>query len=103
MIEYTVRVRSNGSKFWYLNGHLHREDGPAIEYSDGDKYWYLNGQCHREDGPAIEYSSGSKAWFLNDIQHTEEDYNKKMNPVTVKELSVSEISQLLGYEIKVVK
>ena len=81
MIEYTVKVHSNGSKYWYLNGQYHREDGPAIEGSNGDKYWYLNG-----------------------TEYTEKEYNLKMNPVPViKELSVSEISQLLGYEIKVVK
>jgi len=33
----------SGSKRWYLNGKLHREDGPAIEWNDGDKRWYLNG------------------------------------------------------------
>tara|TARA_R110000868_G_scaffold75946_3_gene218779 strand:+ start:5587 stop:5778 length:192 start_codon:yes stop_codon:yes gene_type:complete len=31
-----------GSKFWYLNGLLHREDGPAIEWFDGGKYWYYH-------------------------------------------------------------
>ena len=31
MIEYTVKVYDNGDKEWYLNGKLHREDGPAIE------------------------------------------------------------------------
>ena len=44
MIEYTVKVYSNGNKSWYFNGELHREDGPAIEYSDGYKEWYLNGE-----------------------------------------------------------
>ena len=103
MIEYTVKVYSCGAKSWYLNGQRHREDGPAIELSSGTKSWYLNGQRHREDGPAVDYSDGYKSWYLNDTKYTEEEYNKKMNPVTVKELSVSEISQLLGYEIKVVK
>ena len=127
MIEYTVKVHSNGDKYWYLNGQLHREDGPAVESSNGDKYWYLNGQRHREDGPAVEGTDGSKYWYLNGQLHredgpavewragdkswylngnyyTEKEYNLKMNPVPViKELSVSEISQLLGYEIKVVK
>ena len=28
---------------YYLNGKFHRENGPAIEYSDGGKSWYLNG------------------------------------------------------------
>jgi hypothetical protein len=31
MIKYTVKVYANGHKHWYLNGKLHREDGPAIE------------------------------------------------------------------------
>ena len=31
MIEYTVKVWGNGNKSWYLNGKLHREDGPAYE------------------------------------------------------------------------
>ena len=34
--------RANRSKEWYLNGLLHREDGPAVEYANGDKEWYLN-------------------------------------------------------------
>jgi hypothetical protein len=31
-------------KEWYINGQLHREDGPAIEYIDGSKSWYINGE-----------------------------------------------------------
>ena len=30
--------------FWYQNGELHREDGPAIEWADGDKEFYINGE-----------------------------------------------------------
>ena len=64
MIEYTVRVHGNGDKFWCLNGKLHREDGPAIEYGNGDKFWCLNDKLHREEGPAIEYVNGDKHWCL---------------------------------------
>jgi hypothetical protein len=32
----------NGTKYWYVNGHLHRTDGPAIEYADGHEEWYFN-------------------------------------------------------------
>jgi hypothetical protein len=39
---------SNGDKYWYRNGELHREDGPAIEWADGDKYWFLNGKLYSE-------------------------------------------------------
>ena len=77
MIEYTVKVYDNGNKFWYLNGELHREDGPAVEYDDGSKDWYLNGKLHREDGPAIECDDGSKAWYLNDKELTEKEFNAR--------------------------
>jgi hypothetical protein len=32
-------------------------------YDNGNKSWELpNGKFHREDGPAVEYSNGSKQW-----------------------------------------
>ena len=74
MIEYTVKVYSDGYKAWYLNGKRHREDGPALEDSDGDKAWYLNNKLHREDGPAVEYSKGYKEWYLNDKELTEQQH-----------------------------
>ena len=58
-------VDEYGHKFWLLNGKLHREDGPAVEYADGSKSWYINGKCHREDGPAIEWSDGTKEWYVD--------------------------------------
>ena len=48
MIEYKVRVYDDGSKFWYLNDQLHREDGPACEEADGTKWWYLKGKFMTE-------------------------------------------------------
>ena len=60
---------SYGSKRWYLNGELHRTDGPALEYPDGDKRWYLNGKYHRIDGPAIEFAHGSEEWWVNGLLH----------------------------------
>jgi len=59
---------TNGDKFYYLNGKLYREDDPAIESPNGDKEWFLNGKRHREDGPAVE-SDGDKYWFLNGKRH----------------------------------
>ena len=64
-------IHSDGTKAWYLNYKLHREDGPAIEYPNGSKEWWLNGHCHREDGPAVEYASGTKEWWLNNEFLTE--------------------------------
>ena len=62
------------SKYWFLNGKLHRTDGPAIEYADGTKRWYLNGEYHRIDGPAVEYPDGTKRWFLNGKYYTREEH-----------------------------
>ena len=72
------RIHTNGTKEWYLNGKLHREDinpetgltCPAVEYANGNKEWYLNGKLHREDGPAVEYAN--KYWYLNDKLHRED-------------------------------
>ena|SRR5579859_2020753 len=58
-----------GTKRWYLGNLLHREDGPAQEYSNGDKAWYLYGQLHRIDGPAIEYINGDKSYYFNGHLH----------------------------------
>ena len=69
---------SDGSKLWYLNGQRHREDGPAWENANGTKLWFLNGLRHRENGPACEYSDGSKLWYLNDVHYTEKVYNDKI-------------------------
>ena len=63
---------SDGTKKWYLNGNLHREDGPALEYPHGTKKWYLNGKYHREDGPALEHANGRKEWYLNGKIHRED-------------------------------
>ena len=77
MKTYKVDVYSNGTKYWSLNGKLHREDGPAIEYANGTKYWYLNGELHKEDGPATEYANGEKYWYLKGEQLTEAEFNKR--------------------------
>ncbi len=63
---------AGGRREWWINGNHHREDGPAIEYANGDKRWYQNGRPHREDGPAIEYTNGSKYWYKNGIPHRED-------------------------------
>jgi hypothetical protein len=100
MKEYTVKVDEKGTKYWYLNGKLHREDGPACEWANGSKSWYLNGERHREDGPAMEFADGTKYWLLDGIVYSEKEYWNRLKPV--KELTVAEIEALLGHRIKVV-
>ena len=62
-------VSPDGAKQWWMNGKLHRVDGPAVEYTDGNNSWYLNGKLHRVDGPACEWADGKKDWYLNDELH----------------------------------
>ena len=83
MKEYTVTVDDYGTKMWYLNGELHREDGPAVEYADGDKFWFLHGERHREDGPAIEFPNGNKYWCLNGEPVTEQEHKRRTSRVTM--------------------
>jgi hypothetical protein len=88
---------NNGHKIWYLNGKYHRADGPAHEYSNGHKIWYLNGKAHRADGPAIEYSDGHKSWYLEGVKVTEQAVMKP-----VKEMTIVEIEALLGHPIQII-
>ena len=83
-ITYEVKVYVSGSKYWYLNGKLHREDGPAIEYADGSKFWYLDGKRYSEadwkkavnpdscDGKTVEIDG--KKYRLTEIQGDKNGY-----------------------------
>jgi len=73
---YTIDVDAYGHREWWLNGQLHREGGPAVEWENGNREWWLNGQLHREGGPACEYADGTRAWYLNDQNMTEEEHRK---------------------------
>ena len=69
---------SDGDTEWWANGQRHRADGPAIEYATGHKEWWVNGKLHRTDGPAIEWANGRKEWWANDKELTEEEHAKRI-------------------------
>lgn len=73
MNTYTVDSLS-GTKYWFLDRLLHREDGPAIEHANGTKFWYQNDNLHREDGPACEFADGMKFWHIDGKQITEKEF-----------------------------
>ena len=75
---------SNGYKSYYLNGKRHRENGPAVEIKDGFKFYYINDKRHREDGPAMEYENGHKDYYINDKHLTEKEFNNRNNPTLDK-------------------
>ena len=76
---YEVIVYDDGTKEWLQHSKLHREDGPAREWSDGTKEWLLSGKFHREDGPAVEWANGEKYWYLNDKRLSEQEFNQRMS------------------------
>jgi len=65
-------VDEYGTERWFLNGLLHRLDGPAVSWSDGEQRWYQDGQQHRLDGPAAISADGAEAWYLNGLLHRED-------------------------------
>ena len=124
MKTYTVTVEYDGTKRWYLNNKVHREDGPAVEYADGTKYWflddilhrtdgpaveyvngnklwYLDGKLHRTDGHAVEYADGTKEWYLNDVQYTEAEWRKQTQKV--KSPCVGKVVEIDGVKYKFVE
>ena len=58
-----LHVDANGTKRWYKNGLLHRDDGPAVIWSDGRQEWWKDGNWHRDDGPAVICTSGTHYWY----------------------------------------
>ena len=44
IMKSTKSITEDGYERWCLpNGKWHREDGPAIIYSNGEQRWYING------------------------------------------------------------
>jgi hypothetical protein len=66
MKEPELFVNKDGAKRWWVDGKLHRLDGPAYEGADGAKSWWVDGKLHRLDGPAVERANGYKAWYVDD-------------------------------------
>lgn len=75
---------SDGRKIWYQNGLVHRDDGAALIYVNGGKEWYIHGKRHRVDGPAVDTFSASghvQRWFIQGDEYTEEQFKKHMEKV----------------------
>lgn len=53
---------------WYLNGSIHRENGPALEYLNGDVCWYFKNRLHRENAPAV-ISKNIVEWWNHGVRH----------------------------------
>jgi hypothetical protein len=98
--EYIIKIHDYGTKEYFLNGKLHREDGPAVEYSSGTKCWYLDGECHRHDGPAIEWADGVQSWYLNGKEYSLEEYLKKINKTPACPACEAKVVEIEGKKYK---
>ena len=59
------------------------------------KFWKdSDGRLHREDGPAEEYSNGDNFYWLEGIEYTEEEYWEK-----IKELKKCKLFKLNNNKI----
>jgi len=47
-----------------VNGWLHREDGPAVEYDDDEPEWYLRGNVTEE---SVVMDDAKRAAFLKKV------------------------------------
>jgi hypothetical protein len=50
-----------------------------VVYDDRTEWSNGLGLLHREDGPALEWSNGTKIWSLNGKMLTEEEHRKQVN------------------------
>jgi flagellar basal body rod protein FlgG len=60
---------ADGTITHMVNGKIHRDDGPAVEFRNGNKHYYKNGKFHRDDGPAIDNVDGYKVWMKEGLLH----------------------------------
>jgi hypothetical protein len=60
-----VRTYALGQTAHYLNGELHRADGPAMSERRGANRWYWMGRKHRTDGPAVTYVDGRTEFWVH--------------------------------------
>lgn len=64
-VDYIVRTDINGAKYWYFDGQLHREYGPAVEFASGDGMWYKHGVYQRPVTP--EDMNIIKKWYDKEL------------------------------------
>jgi hypothetical protein len=66
----TGRVLSRGTRKHYVNGKLHRSDGPALEcLRTGTKVYYEHGRTHRDGGRPAYVAKGRMEYWVNGVKH----------------------------------
>lgn len=75
-------VTREGHRFSGIDNKLHSVgDEPAVVYADGTKWWYREGLIHRDNGPAVVHPNGAQEWWLNNQrQRTEYPDSEGIHP-----------------------
>lgn len=86
---------------YYWNGKIHRpeKDGPAIERLTENgiikKEYWVNGKLHRTDGPAIEDSENlAKYYLVKGLQLGEDEFNSFLK--VKKETELNDVDLILN-------
>lgn len=93
--EFT-KILEADPKDWYLTKDP-RECEPAKEVLfSREKHWYQNGKIHREDGPAVEFTNIKSNQQVNQVNHSEVkeevmSRQKKIANEIIKRSIVSEV------------
>lgn len=64
-------MRPVAAEFYFVDGQLHRDDGPAYVSAD-TQIWFKRGKIHREDGPAF-ICARSQRWIIEGEYHRDGD------------------------------
>jgi hypothetical protein len=67
----------DGTKKYYSNSKLHKDNGPAVIEPFGRKEYYNNGLLHNSKGPAVIRDDGSQHYYLNGVYHSKEEWQEK--------------------------
>lgn len=74
-VGYERVVLESGTVEYWVDGVLHREGKPAIEWSSGNESWYFDGKLHNDCGPAIWQKNGTiLEWWLHGKRLFKKDF-----------------------------
>ena len=77
--EFIRRGNRDIKSFYDKHKRRHRLNKPAVENITG-KAWYVNGKLHRLDGPAVEWNASIElnCWYIEGNEIEKERYPKKV-------------------------
>ena len=76
----TIRVIS-----WDTHIRKHPDFTGCLIDKDNDVFWCKNGKRHRENGPAVEFTNnGDKEWWLNGTYLTEHEHRLAVRHLKLK-------------------